>query len=55
MVINWLRGMSAPWAATSASSGRSTLLLMSSTIDDVATIADVYSAGLPCMPARLMR
>ena len=49
-LINWLGFKAPPCFATKSSSGRITSSFISATIEELATIAEVYSAGLPCIP-----
>jgi hypothetical protein len=54
IVMSWFLGISCPCAAISASRGRITSSFSSATMEDVAMTAEVYSAGLPCIPGRLI-
>ena len=54
IVINWFFFRSLPCFATRSSNGRITSSFINATIEEFATIAEVYSAGLPDMPAKLI-
>ena len=53
-LITWFGFKAAPCFATKSSSGRITSSFMRATIEELATIAEVYSAGLPCIPGTLI-
>ena len=52
IVISWLGCKPSPCFAIRSSRSRITSSFINATMDEFAMIAVVYSAGLPCIPAR---
>ena len=51
IVISWFFFRPFPCFATRSSNGLITSLFINATIDELAIMAEVYSAGLPLIPA----